>query len=78
MKLEILKKGRFSGLCLTYTNLSSLDWVRLRAGYQPPHWRRGGTRWDEGYQTTVRINLEGEPGPMLYLTLSSRAISWTG
>ncbi|KAI0347964.1 plant basic secretory protein, partial [Trametopsis cervina] len=29
------------------------DWVRLRAGYAPPHWRegRGGT-WDAGYEAT--------------------------
>ncbi|KAH7106792.1 plant basic secretory protein [Auriculariales sp. MPI-PUGE-AT-0066] len=28
------------------------DYVRLRAGYVPPHWKQGGDRWDEGYQTT--------------------------
>ena len=29
------------------------DFVRLRAGYAPPHWRRGrGNRWDEGYEVT--------------------------
>ncbi|KAI0049264.1 BSP-domain-containing protein [Auriscalpium vulgare] len=29
------------------------DWVRLRAGFVPPHWRpTGGDRWDAGYQTT--------------------------
>jgi len=28
------------------------DYVRLRAGYVPPHWSRGGNRWDEGYQNT--------------------------
>ncbi|EJD45775.1 plant basic secretory protein [Auricularia subglabra TFB-10046 SS5] len=28
------------------------DYVRLRAGYVPPHWHRGGERWDEGYQNT--------------------------
>jgi len=29
------------------------DFVRLRAGYAPPHWRRGrGERWDEGYDVT--------------------------
>ncbi|KAI0684756.1 plant basic secretory protein [Cytidiella melzeri] len=29
------------------------DWVRLRAGYAPPHWKegRGGT-WDAGYEAT--------------------------
>lgn len=26
--------------------------MRLKAGFSPPHWRRGGNRWDEGYQTT--------------------------
>ena len=29
------------------------DYVRLRAGFVPPHWRRGqGSRWDEGYDVT--------------------------
>ena len=29
------------------------DWVRLRAGFVPPHWKReGGDKWDAGYQTT--------------------------
>ena len=29
------------------------DYVRLRAGYAPPHWKRGrGGRWDEGYDVT--------------------------
>ncbi|PNS16865.1 hypothetical protein CAC42_4829 [Sphaceloma murrayae] len=29
------------------------DFVRLRAGFIPPHWKReGGERWDAGYQTT--------------------------
>ena len=31
------------------------DWVRLQAGYVPPHWKREageGTQWDAGYQTT--------------------------
>jgi len=29
------------------------DYVRLRAGFAPPHWRRGrGDRWDEGYDVT--------------------------
>lgn len=29
------------------------DFVRLRAGLAPPHWRRGrGERWDEGYEVT--------------------------
>ncbi len=32
---------------------SSIDWVRLRAGLAPPHWKegRGGT-WDAGYEAT--------------------------
>ncbi|KAA1467785.1 plant basic secretory protein [Dentipellis sp. KUC8613] len=29
------------------------DWVRLRSGLIPPHWREGGDRWDAGYQTTA-------------------------
>ncbi|KAK9462865.1 uncharacterized protein V1516DRAFT_671342 [Lipomyces oligophaga] len=31
------------------------DFVRLRAGLQPPHWNRNGpkTRWDEGYEKTA-------------------------
>lgn len=28
------------------------DYVRLRADLAPPHWRKGGEKWDEGYQTT--------------------------
>ncbi|KAG8627165.1 hypothetical protein KVT40_004648 [Elsinoe batatas] len=29
------------------------DFVRLRAGFVPPHWKReGGKKWDAGYQTT--------------------------
>ncbi|KAL5534031.1 hypothetical protein ACEPAG_491 [Sanghuangporus baumii] len=28
------------------------DYVRLKTGLSPPHWRKGGNRWDEGYQTT--------------------------
>ena len=31
------------------------DWVRLRAGFVPPHWKREvgeGKKWDGGYQTT--------------------------
>ncbi len=30
------------------------DWVRLRAGYVPPHWTRAqGGKWDAGYQHTA-------------------------
>jgi len=32
------------------------DWVRLRDGFVPPHWKRaegGGGRWDAGYQRTA-------------------------
>ena len=29
-----------------------IDFVRLRADLAPPHWSRGGNRWDEGYQVT--------------------------
>lgn len=26
--------------------------MRLKAGFSPPHWKRGGNKWDDGYQTT--------------------------
>jgi hypothetical protein len=30
------------------------DWVRLRDGFVPPHWRKeGGGRWDAGYERTA-------------------------
>jgi hypothetical protein len=30
-----------------------IDWIRLRAGYAPPHWREGcGATWDAGYEAT--------------------------
>lgn len=29
------------------------DWVRLQAGFCPPHWSRGGNKWDDGYQNTA-------------------------
>lgn len=29
------------------------DWVRLSSGLVPPHWRRGGNKWDEGYHVTA-------------------------
>lgn len=29
------------------------DWVRLKDGFCPPHWHRGGSRWDDGYQNTA-------------------------
>ena len=30
------------------------DWVRLKAGYAPPHWkRRGDCNWDAGYERTA-------------------------
>jgi hypothetical protein len=33
---------------------SSLDYVRLRAGLPPPHWKRSaGDKWDAGYDTTA-------------------------
>jgi hypothetical protein len=29
------------------------DWVRLKAGFAPPHWkRRGDSEWDAGYERT--------------------------
>ena len=30
-----------------------LDWVRLRSGLVPPHWRPGGGSWDAGYAVTA-------------------------
>jgi Peptidase of plants and bacteria len=30
-----------------------VDWVRLRAGFVPPHWSPGGDKWDEGYHVTA-------------------------
>ena len=37
-----------------YSPISKLyaDWVRLRSGFEPPHWHPGGSRWDAGYQVT--------------------------
>lgn len=29
------------------------DWVRLRSGLAPPHWRPDGSHWDAGYDTTA-------------------------
>lgn len=29
------------------------DWVRLKDGFSPPHWHRGGNKWDDGYQNTA-------------------------
>ncbi|KAF8249767.1 BSP-domain-containing protein [Wilcoxina mikolae CBS 423.85] len=29
------------------------DWVRLKDGFIPPHWKRGGSCWDDGYQNTA-------------------------
>ena len=33
-------------------NLAWEDFVRLKAGLDPPHWRKGGDRWDQGYEKT--------------------------
>ncbi|KAL6862781.1 hypothetical protein ACO1O0_003019 [Amphichorda felina] len=41
------------------------DWVRLRCGLAPPHWKReAGERWDAGYQKTAYFldYLEGRFG----------------
>lgn len=29
------------------------DWVRLKEGFVPRHWKREGGKWDRGYQTTA-------------------------
>jgi hypothetical protein len=34
-------------------HLHTVDWVRLRAGFAPPHWKPGGSGWDEGYHVTA-------------------------
>lgn len=31
----------------------SSDWVRLRSGLAPPHWRPRESRWDAGYDVTA-------------------------
>jgi hypothetical protein len=33
--------------------LGVVDWVRLRSGFEPPHWKPGGDRWDQGYHVTA-------------------------
>jgi len=31
-----------------------LDWVRLKGGFAPPHWKRApAERWDAGYESTA-------------------------
>jgi hypothetical protein len=46
--------GELSGLSLNpHSPPASADWVRLRAGFEPPHWKPGGSRWDEGYHVTA-------------------------
>lgn len=34
-------------------DLGVVDWVRLRSGFEPPHWKPGGDKWDEGYHVTA-------------------------
>ncbi len=29
------------------------DFVRLKSGLSPPHWKKGGENWDAGYQVTA-------------------------
>ena len=33
------------------------DFVRLKAGYAPPHWKKAGEgdRWNQGYDVTVKF-----------------------
>ena len=31
----------------------AIDWVRLRSGFEPPHWKPGGSNWDDGYHVTA-------------------------
>ncbi|KAF8260722.1 plant basic secretory protein [Lactarius quietus] len=42
-----------NGTCPSGLTEGIADWVRLRAGLAPPHWRPGGSRWDAGYDTTA-------------------------
>ncbi|KAI0274967.1 plant basic secretory protein [Gloeopeniophorella convolvens] len=42
----------FQGSCPSGLIEGIADWVRLRAGFVPPHWTAGGKRWDAGYQVT--------------------------
>lgn len=32
------------------------DFVRLRDGLSPPHWKKGGTNWDEGYFVAMSLS----------------------
>ena len=34
-------------------DLGIADWVRLRSGFEPPHWKPGGDNWDDGYHVTA-------------------------
>lgn len=39
--------------CSRLIAIALVDWVRLRAGHAPPHWREGhGGTWDAGYEAT--------------------------
>lgn len=49
------------------------DWVRLKAGYAPPHWRRrGDCEWDAGYERTAYFLewLEREHGDDVVRTIN--------
>ncbi|KAL7273508.1 hypothetical protein RUND412_003624 [Rhizina undulata] len=52
---EMVHVWQFNGLGTAPGGLIEgiADWVRLKAKLAPPHWRRGGSRWDEGYQNTA-------------------------
>lgn len=64
-----------SGTCPSPLIEGIADWVRLRSGLTPPHWKRGGERWDEGYQNTAYFLdwlAQGDAGIVRKMNLSMR------
>jgi predicted SprT family Zn-dependent metalloprotease len=52
---EMVHCWQHSGFGSAPTGLTEgvADWVRLKAGYAPPHWKRhGDCDWDSGYEKT--------------------------
>ncbi|KKA28736.1 hypothetical protein TD95_005181 [Thielaviopsis punctulata] len=58
------------------------DWVRLKAGLQPPHWtKHGDCDWDAGYERTGYFLefLEGKFGPEIVRKMNERLTAeWDG